>query len=132
MMGVIVIFLAIVVSTLVIQHVYWLVDSSGARQFGYGLVVGKKFTKGYWKTTWQTRRQSNGKRGIRTKRYPRSTWIPDSYLLRIHVAHAIANESVSKELYESIDEGERVAVEYSQGRLSKDKVFIKEIENNIT
>lgn len=115
----------LVISALVTWLVYWLVDSSGPRQFGHGVVVGKKFTEGYWQTTWITTTQSDGNGGTTTSSYPQMTWIPDSYILRIHITDDIANKSVSKELYESTQEGETISVEYSQGRLSKDKIFIK-------
>ncbi|MHC5775464.1 hypothetical protein [Nostoc sp.] len=62
--------------------------------------------------------------------HPQTTWIPDSYVLRIHVADDIVNQSVSKMLYESIEEGENIPVEYSRGRLS-DKVYIKKVGNDI-
>jgi hypothetical protein len=115
----------LVISALVIWFVYRLVDSSGPRQCGYGVVVGKKFTEGYWQTILITTTQSNGNGGTIISSYPQMIWIPDSYVLRIHIADHIVNESFSKELYENIQEGETISVEYSQGRLSKDKVFIK-------
>jgi hypothetical protein len=107
----------IIFSALAIWFVYRLVDFSGPRQFRHGVVVGKKFTKGYWLVYSQPTSITTAS----------SVWtrMPDSYVLRIHIADDIANKSVSKELYENIQEGETISVEYSQGRLSKDKVFIK-------
>ncbi|MEH1907541.1 hypothetical protein [Nostoc sp.] len=120
----------LVISALVIWFVYWLVDSSGSRQFGYGVVVGKKFTKGYWQTRLITTLQTDANGVTTSSMHPQTTWIPDSYVLRIHVADDIVNQSVSKMLYESIEEGENIPVEYSRGRLS-DKVYIKKVGNDI-
>lgn len=116
-----------VISALVIWFAYWLVDSSGARQIGHGVVLGKKFIEGHWQTTWITTTQSDGNGGNTTSSYPQMNWIPDGYVLRIHIADHIKSASVSKELYESIQEGENISVEFSKGRLSKSKVFIKRV-----
>lgn len=125
----VIIFLAI--SALVIWLVFRLVDSSGPTQFGYGIVVGKKFIKGYWQTTYVTTTHTNGNGCTSTSTFPVTSWIPDSYVLRIHVANRIVDQSVSEEFYKSIKEGETIPVEYAQGRLSKNKVFIRKVRNNI-
>jgi predicted RNA-binding Zn-ribbon protein involved in translation (DUF1610 family) len=40
--------------------------------------------------------------------------------------------SVSKEVYKSFNEGDSIPVKYSQGRLSKDKIYIKKVGHHIT
>ncbi len=95
---------------------YWLIDSSGAKQFGHGVVVAKKSTEAHWQL--MNVAQGDGKGNA-------LQWIyfPSSYVLRIQIAHTTASKLVSAEVYESVEEGDGISVEYSQGRLSKDRAI---------
>ncbi|NJR63120.1 MAG: hypothetical protein HC769_32680 [Cyanobacteria bacterium CRU_2_1] len=119
--------ISLVILSLVIWFVYWIIDSSGSKQFGHGVVVGKKFTPAHMQTTYVTTSQSDGRGGTITSTYPQITWIPDSYVLRIRIAGDMPSTSVSEEVYESFNEGDSIPVKYSQGRLSKDKIYIKRL-----
>lgn len=118
--------ISLVILALVIWFMYWIVDSSGVKQSGYGVVVGKKFTPAHTQTVWINTSQPDGQGGFTTSQYPQITWMPDSYVLRIYVAGDRLNTSVSEEVYQRFNEGDSVPIEYSQGRLSKGKIYIKE------
>jgi hypothetical protein len=106
----------LVILAFVIWFVFWLIDSSNRKQLGQGVVVERKSTEeqnqyvDYGNNSGGHIQRAGG-----------------SYTLRIRISDRIASKSVSKEVYESIKEGDSVSVEYSQGRLLKEKLYIKKV-----
>lgn len=105
----------------VTSFLYWLIDSTGPKQFGNGVVMGKEFIPGRWKYIPGST-SSNG-----SSSPGRCIWIPDNYVLRIRVAGAKPGISVPQKVYESFNEEDIIPVKYSEGRLWQHKIYIKRV-----
>jgi len=112
--GVMEIFLVIFILT-----VTWLIDSYGAKQLGYGVVISKEYI--CHRSDWSTRRY------IHRNRYKGGPY--EYYKLQIRIAHELVSKSVSLTKCVNIKEGDRVAVVYYRGRLSK-KIRIIRVEDS--
>lgn len=102
-----------------ILTVTWLIDSYGAKQLGYGVVISKEYI--CHRSDWSTRRY------IHRNRYKGGPY--EYYKLQIRIAHELVSKSVSLTKCVNIKEGDRVAVVYYRGRLSK-KIRIIRVEDS--
>jgi phosphoribosylformylglycinamidine (FGAM) synthase-like amidotransferase family enzyme len=121
--------ISLVVLSLFVWFVWWAIDSSGQVKTGYGIIVKKEFVPAHTTITTQTHTQYHtvgNQTYTTTHTTPQVNYVPDAYSLQISVDRSIGRIYVKKDLYNSIDEGSRVCVRYSEGRLSKN-LYLKEV-----
>jgi hypothetical protein len=96
----------------IVYLIWYLLDSSFRPSLRCsGIVTRKRYTPGYWQTTWV----SNGKTS-----YSIMYWVSETYELTVRINPGFGCISVNSSFYNSVTEGVNVYVTYSTGRFSGD------------
>lgn len=108
---------------------YKILDAFSPVKSEYGVVVEKEYIPPHSKIVTKTvvRSFSGSDFGSTSYNIPAEVEIPEKCMFHINLNGKLLVTPVASKLYDSVTQGDRILVKYSQGRFSK-KIYLKKIK----